>query len=145
MNNSQGIPIHEIAVALVNKERRIGTDRDCQSRFFQPIILGGTIYMTSNSIYLTEIVSDYIDHGFAPIPIQYKSKQPISKGWTELRISKEDIGTYFDGHPINIGILTDQPSQGLVDIGIDNTTALKFAPSNQSGLMFVQGLGLTLV
>ena len=51
--------------------------------------------MISNRIYLPEIVSDYIDHGFAPIPIGYKSKQPINKGWTELRISKNDIGDVF--------------------------------------------------
>jgi hypothetical protein len=36
--------------------------------------------MISNSIYLPEIVSDYINHGLAPIPIHYKSKQPVNKG-----------------------------------------------------------------
>ena len=84
--------------------------------------------MISNSIYLREIVSDYIDHGFAPIPIQYESKQPVNKGWTELRISKGDIGTYFNDQPINIGVLTGQASDGLVDIDIDDTDALRFAP-----------------
>jgi hypothetical protein len=117
---------HKIAVALVNKERRMGTDLPLPVPPFQPIILEGTIYMISNSIYLREIVSDYIDHGFAPIPIQYESKQPVNKGWTELRISKGDIGTYFNDQPINIGVLTGQASNGLVDIDIDDTDALRF-------------------
>jgi hypothetical protein len=52
--------------------------------------------MITNRIYLPEIVSVFIDHGFAPIPICYKSKQPINKGWTELGVSKSDIGTYFN-------------------------------------------------
>src|SRR5215831_1837074 len=76
--------------------------------------------MITNDIYLSQIVSDYIDHGFAPIPIHYKSKQPVNKGWPGLRISKNDIGEYFSGELINIGILTGQPSQGLVDIDIDD-------------------------
>ena len=33
--------------------------------------------MISSSIYLQDIVSAYIDQGFAPIPIRYKSKQPV--------------------------------------------------------------------
>ena len=84
--------------------------------------------MITNNIYLPEIVSDYIDHGFAPIPIKCKSKQPVNKGWPELRISKNDIGAYFNGERINIGILTGQPSHGLVDIDIDDLDALKFGP-----------------
>ena len=84
--------------------------------------------MITNDIYLSEIVSDYIDHGFAPISIRYKSKQPVNKGWPELRISKNDIGAYFNGNNINIGVLTGQPSHGLVDIDIDDLDALRFAP-----------------
>jgi hypothetical protein len=84
--------------------------------------------MITNNIYHQKLVADYIEHGFAPIPIHHKSKQPVSKGWPDLRISNNDIDTYFNEHPINIGILTGQPSQGLVDIDIDDTAALRFAP-----------------
>ena len=83
--------------------------------------------MITNDIYLT-IVSDYIEHDFAPIPIKYKSKQPINKGWPDLRISNNDIGTHFNGDSTNIGVLTGQASKGLVDVDIDNSTALRFAP-----------------
>jgi hypothetical protein len=111
---------------LLTKKGEWGLTCDCQSHLFNRSFLEGTIYMTNNSIYLTEIVSDYINHGLAPIPIHYKSKQPVNKGWTELRISKEDIGTYLDGHPINIGILTGPAFGGLIDIDIDDADALRF-------------------
>src|SRR5207253_2376248 len=82
--------------------------------------------MVTSNIYLSQLVSNYIDHKFAPIPVHYKSKQPVNKGWAELRISKEDIDTYFNDQPINIGILTGKPSKGLVGMDIDDTTALRF-------------------
>lgn len=84
--------------------------------------------MMTNDIYLPQLVSDYIDNGFAPIPVRYKSKQPVSKGWPDLRISYDDIPTYFNGDCINIGILTGEASKGLVDVDIDDATALRFAP-----------------
>jgi hypothetical protein len=38
----------------------------------------------TNDIYLQNLVSDYIEHDFSPIPIQYESKQPVNKGWPDL-------------------------------------------------------------
>jgi hypothetical protein len=84
--------------------------------------------MINNAIYLQQRVSDYINHGLAPIPIHFKSRQPVNKGWPDLRVSNNDIEEYFDGQPKNIGILTGDASQGLVDIDIDDTNALRFAP-----------------
>jgi hypothetical protein len=52
--------------------------------------------MINNGIYLAKLVSDYIDHGFAPIPIHYKAKHPVNKGWTTLKIATNDIGALFD-------------------------------------------------
>ena len=80
--------------------------------------------MITNDIYHQKLISDYIEHGFAPIPIHYKSKQPVNKGWPNLKIGTNDIGEYFGGQPTNIGIVTGKPSQGLVDIDIDDAAAL---------------------
>jgi len=66
--------------------------------------------MFTNDIYQPKLVADYINAGFSPIPIKYKSKQPVNKGWTNLKIATNDIGKYFNGYPMNIGILTGQPS-----------------------------------
>jgi hypothetical protein len=79
------------------------------------------------TISTPELVLNYIDQGFAPIPVKFKSKEPINKGWTDLAISKNNIADYFRGEPTNIGILTGERSGGLVDVDIDNIDALKFA------------------
>jgi putative DNA primase/helicase len=83
--------------------------------------------MEDISIY-HEVIRDYIDHGFSPVPIPYKTKAPIIKGWTKLSITAENLAAYFDAAPTNIGILTGEPSGGLVDIDLDDLDALKFAP-----------------
>ena len=76
---------------------------------------------------ITDRVLSYINHGFAPIPIEFQTKRPINPDWPKLSISEVNIGDYFNGNPANIGILMGKPSGGLVDIDIDNTDALKFA------------------
>ena len=80
----------------------------------------------SENIYLP-IIQAYIDHGFSPIPIPFKKKSPIIKGWTTLSVTAENLEAYFDGGPSNIGILTGEPS-GVVDVDIDSPDALRFAP-----------------
>ena len=114
-NNSQEIPDGKIAVSLAESKSEWGPTIDCQSpAIFTHAFYRGEIYMIANYIYLQQLISDYIDHGFAPIQIHYKSKQPINNGWPELRIS-------------DIGILTGKPSRGLVDVDIGEGAALKFA------------------
>ena len=83
--------------------------------------------MLNNNIYTQERVSEYVNLGFAPIPVQFKSKAPVNNGWPELRISHDNLDKYFNGHPSNIGILTGEPSKGLVDVDIDAANALRFA------------------
>jgi Bifunctional DNA primase/polymerase, N-terminal len=84
--------------------------------------------MLDNCIYIQERVSEYIGLGFAPIPIWHKTKQPINKNWTELRVSADNVEKHFGGFPKNIGILTGAASKGSVDVDIDNIDALRFAP-----------------
>jgi hypothetical protein len=79
-------------------------------------------------IYTQELVRDYVTNGFSPIPVEFKTKRPINKQWTKLRVTMDTLENYFDETPTNIGILTGQPSGGLVDVDIDDIDALKFAP-----------------
>ena len=72
------------------------------------------------------IIRGYIRHGFAPIPVKFRSKEPTLKGWNKLRISEIQVEEYFDEIPTNIGILTGKPSAGLVDVDIDHPDALRF-------------------
>jgi Bifunctional DNA primase/polymerase, N-terminal len=79
-------------------------------------------------IYTQELVRDYVTNGFSPIPVEFKTKRPINKQWTKLRVTTDTLENYFDETPTNIGILTGQPSGGLVDVDIDDIDAVKFAP-----------------
>ena len=83
--------------------------------------------MLANNIYTNERVSEYLSIGFAPIPVKLKAKEPIGR-WKELQISRDDVGKYFDGAPVNIGIVTGTRSGGLVDVDIDAPAALRFGP-----------------
>ena len=48
--------------------------------------------MITNHIYLPEIVSVFIGHGFAPITIRYKSKPPVNKDEQCLKYLKAISG-----------------------------------------------------
>jgi putative DNA primase/helicase len=78
------------------------------------------------TIYHDTIVR-YMNIGFAPIPIKFKSKQPAIEGWTEVRIGVNEIEKYFV-EPTNICILTGAPSNNLIDVDIDDPEAARFAP-----------------
>jgi putative DNA primase/helicase len=83
--------------------------------------------MTDSDIY-SDVIRTYFDKGFAPIPIPFQSKAPVIDGWTQLRLTSENCQTYFNGTPLNIGILTGEPSGGLVDVDLDSAEAVRFGP-----------------
>jgi hypothetical protein len=56
------------------------------------------------------------------VPIPYRKKAPRIKNWPDLRITFETLERYFIDQPNgqqNIGVLTGDPSGGLVDVDID--------------------------
>lgn len=63
--------------------------------------------------------SDYLQRGWAPVPIPIATKAPVIREWQKLRVTKETIGQYFNGTRQNIGILLGEPFGGLVDIDLD--------------------------
>ena len=73
-------------------------------------------------------VRDYIDSGYTPIPVDKGQKAPSLRGWTKLRISKNEVNEYFD-EPGNVGILLGKPSRGLVDVDLDAPEAVAIAES----------------
>jgi Bifunctional DNA primase/polymerase, N-terminal len=83
--------------------------------------------MLDDVIYIKGRVEEYINHGFAPVPVKFKDKCPIDKEWPTLRFSEDNIENYFGGKRKNIGILTGRASDGLVDVDIDKNEALRFA------------------
>lgn len=75
-----------------------------------------------------ETVQRYVQLGFRPIPIRFKTKEPLVAHWPELKVEPSDIESVFGGRQINIGIVLGAASGGLVDVDIDDPEALRFAP-----------------
>lgn len=76
---------------------------------------------------VSEYAETYLLQGLAPIPINFGEKRPPSdlKDWPDVRLTMDDIKSVFK-EPINIGIITGEPSSGLIDVDIDDPDALRF-------------------
>ncbi len=74
------------------------------------------------------VALDYIERGWSPIPIGFRSKAPSLPGWTDLRISADEASRYFNGAPANIGVVLGQNSSGLSDVDLDCPEAIAAAP-----------------
>jgi len=61
----------------------------------------------------------YINHGWSVVPVPYRSKKCLTKGWSTLRLTANDVPTYFNGSRSNIGVLPGEPSGWRVDVDMD--------------------------
>ena len=79
----------------------------------------------------TQTVADwalnYLDRGWPPIPIPFRSKIPKGNEWQNARYKREELPKVFGGQK-NIGILLGAPSDNLVDIDLDHQLAGELAP-----------------
>jgi hypothetical protein len=75
--------------------------------------------------------------GVAPIPVPAGEKNPGRLGWETLRISEEEVPSYWTNGQ-NVGVLCGEPSGWLVDVDLDADEAVKVAgrfmpPTRTSG------------
>src|SRR3954453_2242707 len=70
----------------------------------------------------------YIRRGWNPVPIPFKAKRPIDKGWQERVITAENAPQFFNGQAQNIGIILGPASGGLTDVDLDCPEAIAVAP-----------------
>ena len=71
---------------------------------------------------------EYLDRGWAPIPVRPRAKKPYDDGWPDLRVTVNDVPQHF-GHDDNVGVLLGEPSAGLIDVDLDCAEALALAPA----------------
>ena len=83
-----------------------------------------------------DIALAYIARGIAPIPVPHRAKGPVIEDWQALRINEATADRYFNGAPMNVGVLTGPPSNGLTDVDLNSPEALALAddylPSTKS-------------
>lgn len=71
---------------------------------------------------------EYLNSGFAVIPIPHNSKAPVLANWPQLRITHDDLREFFseDGQ-MNIGVLLGEPSGWTIDCDLDVPEAVEAA------------------
>src|SRR5205085_10955781 len=62
------------------------------------------------------------------VPVPHRDKNPGIKGWSEMRLSEDDLPEHFNGRPQNVGVLLGTPSNGLIDLELDCGLAITLAP-----------------
>ncbi len=69
---------------------------------------------------------DYLRRGWGVVPMPSGTKKPVLPEWQNLRLNEVELATHFvDGS--NVGILTGEPSGGLVDVDLDSDEAVALA------------------
>ena len=71
-----------------------------------------------------DVARDCIKRGWNPVPIPFLKKGPISPGWQERRISKDNVAAHFNVERLNVGAQLGAASGGLTDIDLDCSEAV---------------------
>jgi hypothetical protein len=69
---------------------------------------------------------EYVRRGWCVVPIPFKQKRALRKGWQNLRLTADQLPEYFD-QPANIGLILGEPSGWLVDVDLDCPEAIELA------------------
>lgn len=76
-----------------------------------------------------ETALEFIGFGWAPIPVEHRSKKPIGKDWQNTKITEVNAKRWFNGGEQNIGVRLGEPSGGLSDVDLDCAEAIDAAPA----------------
>lgn len=74
-----------------------------------------------------EIATKYQERGWQPLPIAHCSKNPNFSGWQTFETTEADLPKHFNGASQNIGVLLGSKSNGVTDLDLDSTEAVKTA------------------
>lgn len=83
---------------------------------------------------INDYVDFYVKRNFVLTPLT--GKIPIRSGWTNERISEQQIRNYFIESNSNIGVVLGECSGGIVDVDLDNDVARQLA----SGILPATGM-----
>src|SRR6266849_566608 len=82
----------------------------------------------ASSAAALNIALSYIARGWNPVPVKYRTKKPIGAEWQTRIIDAASAPKYFNGGPLNVGVILGPSSQGLTDIDLDCAEAIAIAP-----------------
>jgi Bifunctional DNA primase/polymerase, N-terminal len=75
-----------------------------------------------------ETALQYIDRGWSPLPVKFKTKAPRDSNWETRVIDRASAPRFFNGGPVNIGVRLGSASHGLTDVDLDCGEAIAVAP-----------------
>lgn len=81
-----------------------------------------------NSESTQSVALRYMRRGWSVVPVPHRSKNPGFRHWQQLRLTEQDIAQHFNCKPLNIGVLTGEPSGWLVDVDLDHSRIVELAP-----------------
>jgi hypothetical protein len=68
---------------------------------------------------------NYINRGWNPVPVDFRSKKPSGgNGWQLRIIDANNAAQHFNGRAMNIGVMLGPSSHGLTDVDLDCDEAL---------------------
>src|ERR1044071_2408430 len=76
---------------------------------------------------ILRLAQQLVSQGYSITPVAYGTKQPILTDWPNVRISIDELPTYFGNKLVNFGVLLGEPSGGLVDVDLDCDEAVGLA------------------
>lgn len=74
-----------------------------------------------------DVARSYLDRGWMPVPVPFRTKRPVISEWQHFAISDDDLPTHFNNTSQNVGVLLGTASNGLVDIDLDCSQAIYLA------------------
>ena len=83
--------------------------------------------MTVSKLTALDAARAYVRRGYAPIPVEYRTKKSYLKDWQNLRLTEADVARYFGDGPVNVGLSLGTASRGVVDIDLDCHEAVVLA------------------
>src|SRR4051794_29305815 len=70
---------------------------------------------------------ELITRGMSPVPVSFRGKKPTMGEWQKLRITRENAPQFFNGAPLNIGVMLGRLSGGTTDVDLDCAEAVATA------------------
>jgi hypothetical protein len=84
---------------------------------------------------VAEAARNYLGRGWQPLPVPFRSKNPGRDDWQRERRTADNLDADFGARLVNVGIMTGEPSGGLIDVDLDTSEAVALAP------VFLPGTG----
>jgi Protein of unknown function (DUF3987)/Bifunctional DNA primase/polymerase, N-terminal len=87
----------------------------------------GEVLESAPGMNALDTAKSYIQRGWNPTPIPFKSKIPPGEEWQKRVIDSSNVNKFFNSQPQNVGVIMGPTSGGLTDVDLDCPEAIAIA------------------